>query len=593
MSTPRKAGNLGPLPKADRNSELQELSIRAFQQILPVSKFLFRGKPADDFGVDGILELKIDSCATNLCAQVQLKCIEASNINKDRTISLSIDVSNVNYMLNGQSPLYVLYIVSRNEIRYLWARDERKRLDKKKPGWMDQDNISLHFEKVLTPAGVDKIHERIRQEAQLQRRIHDVLARATTAERVFINIDAETLQTIDSDDACQLLVISGASYVSAGYASVVIGLFDFISPTAARAPRLQMVRSYAYFTLGKYQAALAHAVEALLKSGELADDDQQFLLYLKDACDFHCGSIDLIEYTRRQDARSKEETGLFALMYRLDSVRHAYLQETHLDKRQQCYTDIRSIVANILELADTSPLARLQARLTLLHAEGAQAVSQLLNELSVYKTRVMMGFPADHQGYIQVLDKRFGRWEQDISEPIEEAKAIIHPIVIGDALNTRVAVRILKLSTLIAVGKISEGIPEEVILANMAEAEQAVDIHSVTESLEGELNARMLIADLFELDGQPQSSRTIAESVLPKALAMNYAGITAHAKSHISGDTLLNRAEERNISDPNRHCFCSKYKYESAIGVPDWKSVINAFKQTYCTGCAGREPKIS
>ena len=48
--------DLGPLPKADRNAELQRRSIAVFQVSLPPDKFLFRDERADDAGVDGSLE---------------------------------------------------------------------------------------------------------------------------------------------------------------------------------------------------------------------------------------------------------------------------------------------------------------------------------------------------------------------------------------------------------------------------------------------------------------------------------------------------------------------------------------------------------
>jgi hypothetical protein len=93
--------NLAPLPKADRNSEIQKLSIRAFEAALPVDKFTFRSEPIEDAGVDGSLELKIDGTYTNLRAQVQLKGTDSEKTNQDGSISVEVNVSNLNYLLNG------------------------------------------------------------------------------------------------------------------------------------------------------------------------------------------------------------------------------------------------------------------------------------------------------------------------------------------------------------------------------------------------------------------------------------------------------------------------------------------------------------
>lgn len=41
--------------------------------------------------------------------------------------------------------------------------------------------------------------------------------------------------------------------------------------------------------------------------------------------------------------------------------------------------------------------------------------------------------------------------------------------------------------------------------------------------------------------------------------------------------------------DPNRHCKCRRYSYESSIGSNDVDAVITAFKATFCAHCTGRE----
>jgi hypothetical protein len=61
-----------------------------------------------DKGVDGTLEIKIDDHFTNLRSQIQLKSTESITANQDGSVSLSIETSNFNYLLNGPSPLYVL-----------------------------------------------------------------------------------------------------------------------------------------------------------------------------------------------------------------------------------------------------------------------------------------------------------------------------------------------------------------------------------------------------------------------------------------------------------------------------------------------------
>jgi hypothetical protein len=135
---------------ADRNAELQRRSLGALRALLPNDKFVFRDERIDDAGVDGSLELLIDSAYTDLRSQIQIKSTESTPSNRDGTISISINVSNLNYLLNGSSPLYLLYVVPDNEFRFAWASDERKRLDRTNSNWIDQRTVTLRFMNVLS-----------------------------------------------------------------------------------------------------------------------------------------------------------------------------------------------------------------------------------------------------------------------------------------------------------------------------------------------------------------------------------------------------------------------------------------------------------
>lgn len=667
-SKPRRSRSSYPV--ADRNSELQELSVRAFQNVLPVSKFLFRSKLADDFGVDGMLELKIDSCVTNLCAQVQLKSVEEAKLNQDGTISLPVAVSNVNYLLNGQSPLYILFIASRNELRYLWAREESNRLDRKKPDWMQQETVSLRFKQVLTPAGVDRIHRRIRQEARLQRETHETLARSATSEQVVIGINLETLASTDPDEGYGLLLSIGITLVAAGHAADVLNMFRFISPSRSGEPRLRLVRAYAHYTQGRYIGALAEVSEALLQAERLSSDDQQFLVQIKDACDFQAGRIPLAEYQQRAQRHAREATGAFALAHRLESIRHRLYEQVDLEQRADTLGEIRTVVGDILSHLDAPAPSKLQAQVVLLYAEGSQITFELLRAVSIRQSRRAMGRGVGSE-LEQILRDKLLPWERDVNQALERAQEMGNPALIGDLLYTRTMMRAMQVSNLrfrnLGIAELTY--PESLLTSMKEEAATTISMYKQMGSLEGELRASMLLADVCELSGENASAKRLAEDVLPRAKAMDYAALEARAQEHMSGQTqfklvkarldealskdddflhldgsipieaaakfmlqalglpkerlpVLEREAEslRDIAgervhwcrhiellqdlrhtehpatyyrtDPDRHCLCQKYRYESAIGFPDWRTVIKAFKETYCVGCPSREPKI-
>jgi hypothetical protein len=92
MSAKKKPNDdLGPLPHSDRNAELQELSLRAITNALPVDSFVFRRERETDTGVDGTIEIKQSGDYTGVRSYVQVKSSEIPRRQRsDGTIAHSI-----------------------------------------------------------------------------------------------------------------------------------------------------------------------------------------------------------------------------------------------------------------------------------------------------------------------------------------------------------------------------------------------------------------------------------------------------------------------------------------------------------------------
>jgi hypothetical protein len=122
-------------------------------------------------------------------AHIQVKANRDLNANLDDSVSYSADVSNINYLLNGLSPIYVLYIAQTKELRYAWVRDEVNRIEEGNPDCKRQDTVTLWFTKRLDEVALQELHDRIRLEAKIDREIHDLLSRADVTEKtIHINV---------------------------------------------------------------------------------------------------------------------------------------------------------------------------------------------------------------------------------------------------------------------------------------------------------------------------------------------------------------------------------------------------------------------
>src|SRR4051812_47708552 len=246
--------DLGPLPESDDNSVLQAESFKALENALPTDRFVLREEPQPDAGVDRCIELRIGGRYTGMRAHVQVKARAETKANVDGSVSYPADVSNLNYLLNGLSPLYVLYVAETKELRYAWVRDEVNRIQGENPDWKSQKTVTLRFTAVLDEAGLQDIHGRIRREARLDRQIHDVLSRAEVTEKT-IHVNLKESRVTDPDELRDLLLRGGMTLVSSGEAAGVLEVLDKLSYAARRLPRLLLVRAFADYSLGSYQLA--------------------------------------------------------------------------------------------------------------------------------------------------------------------------------------------------------------------------------------------------------------------------------------------------------------------------------------------------
>lgn len=565
MSRPDQFTDLGPLPKTDRNAELQRLSFREFKAALPTDKFVFRDERAEDAGVDASIELLAKSGEaagyTNLRSQVQLKGTDCEEVNADGSISLQVKVSTLNYLLNGSSPLFALFVAPCTELRFAWAHDERKRLDELNSDWMQQETVTIRFSEHLTPVAIDRIYDRILREGRLQRRIQDTLASATISEQIIISINPETLATTNPDEAARLLLANGLTIVSLGFATQVMDQIRLLKTDVARNPRIQLILAYAQHTLARYQAALAHLREATLGWQELKSSDQDFLVYLRNACQFQTGCIDLEEYSRRVEIwEDNNETG-FALAHRLDAMRHQLLNEFDMNQRARLFEELSSVVEEILSSDDEQNTNKLQAKFVLLHAEGGRLAGYFFHELFRIKMREGLRLPTDIQGLIQKLIRQWNEWERSLNDALQEAEAEGHPLLIAFALVSRATIRITLLSIIrffISYSEIQVSMPKVIWHETISDIERSMNIYVRVGHLEGELRTKMLRADLHLLADRQAEARALAQEVLPKAEAMEYYVLIDRAREHLSGQAIMSRLE---AEIRNRHTEDADFRW--------------------------------
>lgn len=558
----------GPLPEGDRQDTLQEMSLKALQTALPESMLVFRHEPVSDKGVDGSLEVKVERTVknakgneearllfTNCRAQAQVKSTDKPKLLQNGAASLSVETSNLNHLLNGQSPIYFLWIAPSNEIRFVWARDESKRLAAENAAWGEQSSVTLHFRHVLTAESVKEICERIVTEARFERRIHESLAASAMSEQVVIGINPSTLETTDPKQLYERLATSGMTIVSSGYGLEAMTAFGVLNAESKNDGRLQLVAAYAQYTLGRYLEAKGHQSAASLRRKALSIPDQDFLDHLRDVIDYKIGRIGLKEYERNQAVRGANQAGVTKLLTKFATARESRVHERNPARRSELLREMQQFEAEIRAAADATSAIKLQSAIVLANAEGEDLVKRIIESTMALKAGKEMGLGIElFANEARDLLREWKQWDEAALGTVKEAAGLLHPLLVADAINSRLTVYLMILvfrRIEAAVEGKGWNVSDDEIRSLMTEAEEAMRIFEKAGNLEGKTRSQLFLADFFEHLGNGTAARNMAEGALTTAMAMGYDGLQTLAEAHISGNTRLRLLESLAITRQN------------------------------------------
>ncbi|MGO8733303.1 MAG: DUF4365 domain-containing protein [Terriglobia bacterium] len=543
------AADLGPLPKSDENAELQRTSIKALQALLLATDcIVFRDERIEDYGVDGSFELKVAGFMTNFRAQVQLKGTKSIDPNQDGSMSLPVEPKNLNYLLNGPIPIYVLFDAKRNEFWYVWAQEENRRLESADRKWKQQTRVNLRFTKRLTADALSQVRDQILHVGRSLRQINDSIARSTTSERVVFQIDPASLETTDPSKARIILMANGPTIVASGYPRKALQLLALVDTQTGNMPRIQLIAGYAEYTLGKYYNSLGHLRQAMARSQELSGRDRAFVNRLRDACELKLGIIDTETYQRRAEERTRALTGVESLEAQLEIYQHQCLTARNPDVRPTLASKVREVTQQILNHPDATEPAKLAASLAHLYIQGTEANMEVTNQKGLSRMRASM-FP--NQG--QPMAGRYGfaihhwsDWEKWSDAALKKAYALGHPILIGEAHAVVLAVYLNRLLSQRVEALFYDKpfrVASDTASKVLAGIESALAVYNLSGAVEGRLRVNVLNMDFLEIEGDLAGAKKLAKQIYPEAEAMCFASFAERAKETLEDRSLLMRIE--------------------------------------------------
>jgi len=144
--------HLDDLPKRHRNHATESKAEAAFQNLLSNSEdFVLQASDRKDYGTDCQIEVVDRESATNVRIHVQLKGTEG-NANADRSVSVEIRRSNLNYLLMQPHSFFACYHIPTDTLRFCSADAVIRRYEHSGQNWTQQQTLTVTFSEFLTDA---------------------------------------------------------------------------------------------------------------------------------------------------------------------------------------------------------------------------------------------------------------------------------------------------------------------------------------------------------------------------------------------------------------------------------------------------------
>ncbi len=529
--------DLGPLPNASTTAALQRESVAALGSAIEHSQLVIRDERYEDYGVDASLEVVASGKATNFRAQVQIKARSVAP-NVDGSFSVDIDVSNLNYLLNGPCPIYVFYQPETRALRYFFARDELRRLEKTLASWPSQKTITFRLSKPLDPPALRQIHSRILSESKLHRKLRDKVVAVAPEAAVHLRIDPSAMTVETSGDAATALATHGMALISRGFATRVLELGRLLGPQELRgSPKLHLVQGYAAFFNRQYLVADPHLRHALLEKERLEPDERQFLDFLVSAAELALGRIDKGAFRSRSKAWRSNAPLHLAIQY---DILHFWTLQAEAKSPEQLEAivgDLRGALERAEAEATVPETVRRHARLLKLYLD-------MLDLAESIAQAVLFGADPELSRHVfeasphTVVGREFARadqWRQDFSRLLKEIQDAGDVAALCEAHHARGLAEsflLLQLRNASAlVGYPPPKIPEELV----ENARRTRELAQRVDQVEIELRTLLHESDLEDIRGNLPRADELSELAREKASILRYAEIERVAERQLKG----------------------------------------------------------
>lgn len=201
---------LDDLPERTKNHEVDTAAVTAVRQALAVSRgLLVQSVDENDYGADMTLEANYEVegafvigsgvSVTNARATAQVKGTDKA-ANQDGSISISVDRTNLNYLLVKPHSLYICYHRISSRLLFKPAEMVFRELEARNPNWASQKTVTIRFENLFTDAEQQRLARLLWASARIARDTRLANQRPPNSQTsISVPNDAKTAKTLLSE----------------------------------------------------------------------------------------------------------------------------------------------------------------------------------------------------------------------------------------------------------------------------------------------------------------------------------------------------------------------------------------------------------
>jgi len=409
------------LPLSNPNVELETISRDNLKPLFNVGKFIIRDENVRDNGIDLTIELIINNKVTNFRFAVQLKATESNNFNKDGSFSLSLNTSNINYLLNNGMPaFYILYSKKENAFYYENLNAFVSNLNKKDVNWSKQKSHTLRFTKKLRDESIDEMFDITKSRGLFQRKItekHIILTSTLQNGENRIHFD-ENLNITDDNEIRTIIESVGFELINKGKWKNIINFHKKASGSISTTSVYNLILGVCNYYSGNLIEAYSFLKKSTSLNIELSKELKEYLSYFLLSTKYSLGFINEKKY---QEEISESNSGSFIYLYsKLEKIKYDYSESENdsTEAYNQLITDINTIISD--KKSDDN--LRMCAKIELLFFQGSNNNMKFFQRISHINAHPILFSNKERIEESESFIKEYESWNKEYS--IIESEAL-------------------------------------------------------------------------------------------------------------------------------------------------------------------------